>query len=186
MMNVHTCTRNYTRYIHGETASMTVIICVYTTCPDNKGRWVRISAGVNVCVCVCVFHLDVIRWAENKKINCVSMDKQILLCSRCDLGPLFPMGTNTTARNERCYYPHTYKSTSASTHWRTRQGGGVKRGQSLVFVLSVCSVQQAASPMENAHRWQSFRDGKINVADSKIGCCFRHIKRLLFWKQMEN
>lgn len=28
---------------------------------------------------------------------------------------LFPMGTNTTARNERYHYPHTFKSTSART-----------------------------------------------------------------------
>lgn len=68
---------------------MTVVKCVYTTtCTDNEGRCVSISAGVNACV----FHLDVIRWAEDKKINCVSVDKQILLCSRCDLGPAISHG----------------------------------------------------------------------------------------------
>lgn len=44
-----------------------------------------------------------------------------------------------------------------------RQGGKVKRGQSLVFVLSVCSVQQVASLWRLHTDDKAFRVEKINV-----------------------
>lgn len=97
-------------------------------------------------------------------------------------------GTQADREVDKRKHPSCQTSTQANTHTayhqglnleQIRQGGEVKRGQSLVFVLPVCSVQQAASLWRTHTDDKAFAFGKINVTDSKIECSFTHIKRWL-------
>lgn len=161
---------------------------------------------------MCVFHLDVIGWAENKKnkkINWVSMDKQILLCSRCDLGPAIshgdkhntkewtvllpthikaPVHVHTRVHAEReedktsivpnkCTSKHT-KIHPIITGWSwNKSGKGLKLKEDNVLSLYSLFVQSSRqSPYGKCTQMKGFRVEKIKAADSKIGCCFRHIQ----------
>lgn len=104
---------------------MTVIKCVYTTSTVNKGRCVSISAGVNVCV----FHLDVIGWAENKKNKlCEHGQTNIALQQVRPWTCYFPWG-QTQHQRMNSIITHAHKSTSARTHGCMQRGKKTKHKQ---------------------------------------------------------
>lgn len=155
-----------------------LIKCAHTTCINNKGSCVTISAGAYVS-----FRCNQMgrRLTKKTQQNPVwPWTNKYSFAAGVTLDLLFPMGVNRTARNEWYHYPHTYRSPTASTHGYTsrqkytntnrkiypakqdpkkihakthsimscwnleqiRQGEKLKRGQPIVFVLWISSVQQ--------------------------------------------
>lgn len=159
----------------------------------QEGVCVLVFQQMWMSVCVCIsFRRN--QMAENKKINSMSVDKQILLCSRCNLGPGISHGDEhnsyewtlslpTHIQKHQCRYMIKHKYTQTQPIIRgliwNKSGKEVKLKRTIFYLCIVCLLSAAGSlPMENAHRWQRFHVGKINVADSGTRMLFQTYKKV--------